>query len=384
MQTLPPETDGASLPLELPMHLHRLAPARTRRGNYTWLLVLTLPVLLGFAAVAIDLSYQKVVRAELQAAADIAASAGADHIDGTAEGLVAARSAAIRAAARNEADGAAVVLPPQNIVFGYWDKQTREFIDSTDPEEIDAMRVWIRMDDIGTTFASIAFRDPMVSAQGSSAAVQQPPTPAGAVSCYIPLAVPDCMFENNSPEALANFTLKVNPAGVDNVGWARVGASPNANWTRDQIRDCHQDGLARVGDEVGLQNGVVTSALSELVTAIGNSSTRWNSSVWGALPARHSGSAVSTANYGKTYEGAIIIFDGGPEYCQGSGGPYNQYETIVGFAWAAIYDVRTSGSSSQKNIWVKLDPLTDRVIGEKRGGRFDGGVLYDEPVAIVK
>lgn len=362
----------------------RSAALGNRRGSYAWLLVLSLPVLLGFAAVAIDLSYQKVVRAELQAAADIAVSAGADHIDGTAEGLQAAEESAIRAAARNKADGVPVVLSPDNIVFGYWDKPTREFIDSTDPEQIDAMRLWIRREDIDTTFASIAFREPLVAAEGRSAAVQQPPTPAGAVSCYIPLAVPDCMFEDNSPEQIANFTLKLNPAGIDNVGWARVGATPNANWTRDQIRDCHQDGMAKVGDDVGLQNGVVSSALSELITAVGASSTRWNSAVWGPLPAKHSGSAISTANYGKTYEGAIIIFDGGDEYCSGSGGPYNQTETIVGFAWAAIYDVRTSGGASQKNIWVKLDPMTDRVIGEKRGGRFDGGVLFDEPVALVK
>lgn len=366
------------------MHTHRLLPPVDRRGNYTWLLVLTLPVIFGFAAVAVDLSYQKVVRAELQAAADIAAAAGAEQLDGTSEGMAAALDAAVRAAARNDAHRASVVLPHQNVVFGYWDKETRAFVDATDPELVDAVRVWIREDDIETTFGSIAFREPEVAAEGRSAAVQPPDTPAGQMSCYLPLAVPECTFERYSKAQLANLTLKLNPAGVDNVGWARVGGNPNADWVRDQIRDCEQDGTVRVGDMVHLGNGVLTTDLREIATAIKDSDTDWRTEVWGALPAKHSGSAIPTSSYGQTWEGPIIVFEGGPEYCEGMGGPYNGEELVVGFAWAAVYDVRTSGAATDKNLWVRLDPMTERPIARKGGGRVDGGLLYDEPVALVR
>lgn len=366
------------------MNCHRIVSLRDRRGNYTWLLVLSLPVIFGFGAVAIDLSYQKVVRAELQAAADIAVAAGAEQLDGTAEGLDRATEAAIRAAARNSAHRSSVTLAEQNIVFGYWDKERRSFVDSTDPAEVDALRLWIRRDDIDTTFASFAFADPEVGAEGRSAALQPPDSPAGMMSCYLPLAVPECTFDTHSKAQLASMTFKLNPAGIDNVGWARVDGAPNADWVRDQIRDCGQDGAARVGEQVYLNNGVLTTDLREIATAIKDSDSDWNSSVWGALPAKHSGSAVPTSYYGNTWEGPIIVFDGGPEYCQGMGGPYNGNETIVGFAWASVYDVRASGPAAEKNIWLRLDPMTQRPIARKGGGRVDGGVMFDEPVALVK
>ena len=59
---------------------------RSRRGNYGTLFGLTLPVLLGGAAVAVDLSYQKVVYAQLQAVAAPASSTGAAYPDGPPAG----------------------------------------------------------------------------------------------------------------------------------------------------------------------------------------------------------------------------------------------------------------------------------------------------------
>ena len=112
--------------------------------------------------------------------------------------------------------------------------------------------------------------------------------------------------------------------------------------------ECSSEAPAQVGDPVGLQNGVVTSALDAIAERISTSSTSWRSERWGALPARLSGSSISAANYGKTYEGAILVFDGGPGYCQGSGGKFNGTETLMGFMWAAIYDVKNSGSSSSR------------------------------------
>ncbi len=93
---------------------------RERGGNFGLLLVITIPVLLGTGAIAVDLSYQKVVRAELQATADIAVQAGVEYLDQTSDGVAAARQAVIRAGLRNRADNRPVAIDAGDIEFGTW------------------------------------------------------------------------------------------------------------------------------------------------------------------------------------------------------------------------------------------------------------------------
>lgn len=359
-----------------------LESRRDRRGNFAFVLVLSLPVLLGMGAVAVDLGYQKVVRAELQAAADIAVAAGAEQLDGTFDGLFEAKQAAIRAAARNNADGRPVELNETNIMFGHWDPETREFVVSSDPADIDAMQVVIRREDVPTTFASIVFTDDMIGAQGRSTANLPPDTPAGKIACYLPFAVADCIFDTMTEEELNNHTFVLNPAGADNVAWARIGATPSADWVRDQLGDCTQSGEVRVGDSVGLNNGELSADLVWLARAIDTSETTWNTEEWGPIPPAYTQSRVH--NYGNTLEGPILVFDGGPEWCDGSGGNYAGSEPLLGFTWAVVYDVTTAGGAADKNIKVKLSTLEELDIGTGTGGMVDGGILYDEPVKIVQ
>jgi len=100
-----------------------LALSRThQRGAVTLLIALTLPVLVGLAALAIDLSHLHGVRNELQNDADAAALAGAlvlykttgSHFDWDA-----AASQAQAAIALNHADGQAMVSG--RVDTGYWD-----------------------------------------------------------------------------------------------------------------------------------------------------------------------------------------------------------------------------------------------------------------------
>lgn len=357
---------------------------RSRDGSYGIILAISLPVLLGMSAIAVDLSYQKVVRAELQAASDIASAAGAAELDGTYEGFARAKDAAIRAAARNNADGDFVPLAPGDIEFGYWDRDTWSWTPTDDPELADSMQVRVRRAEVGTSFAGVAFSRSTIAARAGATALQPPDTPAGAVGCYLPLAVPQCLFETHTTEELSQLRLVLNPSGVDNVGWARAGDYPNANWLRDQINDCQQDGRATVGDSVGLQNGVAASVPREIVDAMKHSDVLWDTPEWGEIPAQNDRSGLSPVEYGQVIEGSIIVFESGPEYCEGMGGGYNGMETIVGFAWAVIYDVRRAGGAAEQNIWVKLDPNADQNVGIIGGGLVDGGVDYDEPIVIVK
>lgn len=362
-------------------HSARSGDTRRRDGSYAIMLVISLPMLLGVGAVAVDLSYQKVVRTELQAAADIAVHAGIHDLDGTWDGVQAAKATAIRAAARNTAGGDPVVLTPDQIQTGWWDDEDGVFVETSDPVDIEALRVVTRREDVLSSFAAVAFNQPVVGAEGTSTGVNIQGGDAGAVACYLPLAIPECFFDLH--DDLSEVTLTLNPAGIDNVGWGRVGAKPNASWTRDQLRYC-SDGVARVGDDAGLQNGVVSSALFEMIDIIEEGGSTWNSDNLGPIPSQNSQSAIKKSAYGNTLEGAIIVFDGGPGYCQGKGGSFNGYEEIVGFAWATVYDVRTKGGAKNKNIFVRIDPMADEVIGIEGGGQVAGGVKSQGKVALVQ
>jgi hypothetical protein len=167
------------------------------------------------------------------------------------------------------------------------------------------------------------------------------------------------------------------------VGWARPNGTPNASWTRSQIEDCEADGDAAVGDPVGLQNGVVTSALDALAARVDSSATTWQESRWGTLPARLSGSSIGVAKYGHTYEGPVIVFDGGDEYCHGSGGSFNHSQPLKGFLWGAIYDVKNSGSSASRTIKMRLDTSSGYNAGTQGGGP-DYGVVTHFPPRLVR
>lgn len=364
------------------MTLHSFRPG-ARRGNYSGMLIFSLPAVIGAGAVVVDLSTQKVVRAQLQAVADISAMAGTEALDGTNEGLERARARAGRAAARNEVNGRTVSVSAEDLLTGVWDPEREEFVDDVPAEDVDTMQVSVGDSDIATTLARLAFQVDSMSARGASTGFRPPDEAASAIGCYLPIGIPSCLFDAYSEEQINGLTLVINPPQVDSMGWARVGAHPNANFVKNQLEDCEQDGVIEVGDEVGLMNGVVTSALQALDTQIVASDTVWDGE-WGPQPARMSGSSLSASEYGRTLEGAIIVFDGGDGYCEGSGGQFNGYQPLVGFAWVAIYDVRSSGSSSQKNIKMKIDTYVDRSVGLRGGGGIFAGVTWQAPPMLIR
>ncbi len=91
------------------------------RGAVTLLVALMLPILLGIAALVIDLAYVQVVRNELQNDADAAALAGAKLLRSPTSATPqwsAAETAALRAVELNAADGNS--LATGTVQTGYW------------------------------------------------------------------------------------------------------------------------------------------------------------------------------------------------------------------------------------------------------------------------
>jgi len=105
-----------------------------QRGVVAILFVLMLPVLLGFAALAVDLARLNQTRVELQNAADAAALAGARSLNdagGDPYNWTAAENRAKELAHYNIADG--VPIPANNVQVqtGYWNLQSRTWSDKS-------------------------------------------------------------------------------------------------------------------------------------------------------------------------------------------------------------------------------------------------------------
>ena len=126
-------------------------------------------------------------------------------------------------------------------------------------------------------------------------------------------------------------------------------------------------------------NGEAVVGLQTLADAIDASETRWNSDIFGELPAQMSGSAVKA--YGNTFEAPILVFDGGDTYCT-TGGDFTGYEPLVGFSWGVVYDVRATGAAEEKNIRMRLNPYEAHLDGTSSGGP-SWGVGHEEDPGII-
>lgn len=362
--------------------------ARARRqGNHALAFLLVFMVLIGFASLVIDLNFQRTVKLQLQHGVESAAHAGAAYLERTSEGLRFSRETAQDMGLMAVVNGDPLVLDQTSnssatgtTATGIWDGAT--FTPSVDHEQVNALRVEAHVD-VSTLLAGVAFGRDALGANSRAIALLPDPQGAGGVDCFLPLAVPDCLLYEYSVEDLPDLEIHLNPAGVDTGGYANPTGVVNAAFVRDQLRNCENSGYVQVGDNVNLQNGEVVDGYRAIANAVESSSTFYNTSVFGPLPARHSGSAINVQLYGRTLEGPVILFDGGPEYCEGRGGSFNGSERITGFIWASIYDVKTSGAHNvDRNIWMRLDSVTPRRISDQGGG-LDAGILYQPPPLLV-
>jgi hypothetical protein len=95
--------------------------------------------LTGLVSLGVDVAHVRAVRVQLQGAADAGARAGARNIG---SGLVAIQNAVVAAAHANNADGAAVVVDPNNdIDFGTWSNGTFTVLSGAGRSSANAIRV---------------------------------------------------------------------------------------------------------------------------------------------------------------------------------------------------------------------------------------------------
>jgi hypothetical protein len=354
-----------------------------RRGNAV-VSVLTIIAITGFAALVIDLGYTRMVHYQLQAAADAAAHAGPAYLDGTSSGLTRAGNAAVSVGEANDANGTAVDLTyvsanTGSVQTGTWNYDNHTFTASTNAANVDAIYVITRATGLNAFFSAVAFDNDSMSTSASAIAVKPPTQLPGAVDCFLPLAVPLCSIQAHSASTLANYDFSFSTGGTDNSSWGDLYTHPTTTTVRNLLNNCEVEGEAEVGDRAYLNNGQIAAGLSAIATAIGNSTTRWNTSTLGTQPARMSGSAISATNYGKTIEGPVLVFDQGSQRCNSIN--YVQSYPLVGFAWGVVYDVKTTGNP--KTTKLRINNRVEKTFGTQGGGTLDLGVVYQPPPMVV-
>jgi Flp pilus assembly protein TadG len=370
----------------------------TRRGASAVAVALSMTLLFGFAALVADIGYARVVRAELRAATDAGALAGVRALNQRDNGIFDAGAAAVEVTGLNAADGAAVavaVTDTENdgVVVGVWSEGV--FTPSTDAKVVNAVSVTATERTAASGLGSAAFGSE-TRIRARSIAKQGGRLGAAEVPFYLPFGLPACQMEAWPKETLVDMTFALNPATVDNVGWAILNGNVSTSALRSHLATmipCMHDwydlgkvtraacGTIEIGDPIYLTNGDHHPVLSDLADLVPGG-VDWDAEVWGPLPARNSKSTLTASNYGKTVAGPIPIFDGGAGYCNGAEA-WNGQAVVTGFVWAAIYDIRTSGSSADRNIWLRIDPLSYRDIGVWHGGP-DYGLVYRGPAVVVK
>ena len=115
---------------------------RGRRGSTVVYVIVAMTAFTALVSLAVDLGHARLVKAQLQCAADAAARYAAT---GLSASVTTAQNNAVSAAAANNADGASVSVDPNNDVdFGTWSGGTFTILTGAARSNANAVRVWVR------------------------------------------------------------------------------------------------------------------------------------------------------------------------------------------------------------------------------------------------
>ncbi len=195
-------------------------------------------VLLGIAALAVDIGRQSSAKNELQNAVDAAALAGAVELakDGYAE----VETQAVEAAERNIVDN--IPPTPSSVDIGYWSES--EFY--TDNDTLNAVRVTVEDHEIGSFFAPLFGMSQSVSATATAVV-----GPAGAVERLIPIYITEDVAEEFDEEMIYKKFGSDDPAGNWGLtSFFETGVADHGEWFEDGYPE-----LVSTGDDINIQTG---------------------------------------------------------------------------------------------------------------------------------
>ncbi len=333
---------------------------RGRRGS-AMIVALALVPLAGMGALVVDIGAAYIAYAELQAGVDASSLAGAAHLDQSEGSVERARDTAREFARLNTVRGEPIRVDEDAIQIG---TLVDEVFFETD-EDLLASHIRVTGQvpgGIGTLFASFAFDQDTLHVGVTTQARGPEKVGAGAVDCYLPIAIPDCSLDRDDIELVH---LQTSDNNNDNMGWAKVGGgNPSASEVRNQLEGQCDHGESTTQDIVGLNNGEIATVFQEVRRQIDGSDETWEVEKWGLLPEQMDGSTVT--HYGNVVQGPIMLFETPDEGECGEQIQFNGDQPITGFGWGVVYDVRDIGS--YKNLRLRVDFTNEYEVGTAPGG----------------
>jgi Flp pilus assembly protein TadG len=244
---------------------------REERAAVAVTITLLLTGLAGLTGAATDLGMLYTARTELQNAADASALAAADvmlaaNADGTAvTDSAAAWTNATQYAQANEALGVPLSLLAEDYVIGRWDFDTDSFSstgDSGNPDDLTAVQVTLRRDDVANTPVSTMFAgivgQSQVNVQATSLAFLGYAGSAKAGEVDLPIGVKAEAISDGSGPACAQ-ELNIGSAS-GNSEWTTFFSWPSNDPTvRKYVKGQEEIPALEVGDLINVINGKISN-----------------------------------------------------------------------------------------------------------------------------
>ena len=362
-------------------------PVKSRpqaEGSIAAIASISMTALLGFTALGVDLSLGWLGKKELQKGLDAATKGGAFYLDGTDEGVTAAKAGAVAIAAANTAAGTSIAIDLADVETGIYDGT---FTVSTDAAAVNAIRIRHSVQ-LGIHFAGASGVGSTTINPAAQAIGTRMPYGASEAECYLPVAIPECVVKALATYGTTNLedvAFIFGSSTENNAAWVSDDSStPSASYLVNQIQSLEDGSCAgstvSIGDPVGLNNGEIVPAINEMADAVNESTQTWDDAIWGTQPPQAgdwaSYTLIEATNYGKIMEGPVLVVDVGDDYCT-NGGPLSGTAAITGFIKGAVYDVMKGPGADKKSFVMRLNTLeiTDERVASV-GTAPDYGVVY--------
>ena len=365
------------------MSLGPTSTSRSRKGSIAIIAGISFTVLAGLAAVSIDLGRARVAKSELQYVADAAAHAAVSPLDGTAEGITKAQALVATMVSQSAVWGTTPTI--DSMESGFWDAATSTWTSTNDPAQVKGLKITLSANIGYIGFSRVAFGTTALTprAMGGSAKESfegsMAEEPAGEVECYIPIAIPSCVIEDMMATNQTAETGTWQPSTENNVAWADQTTNPSSSMLSAQFNSlsggCSGGATMTAGNNVFLNNGMIAAVTQTVGQYLNNTATdMWSTDQWGAIPARMTGSAVTASRYGHVIAGPMVVFED-TSYCSGGGsGALNGVKVIKGFVFAAVYDVKSSGTDKNLKLYIpNPENFTSEDVTDYMGG--DNGAV---------
>jgi hypothetical protein len=337
---------------------HPRPPRQPERGAIAVLAAVLLIAVGAFLALSLNVGHLMSVKTQYQAAFDSAALAGAMSLDGTVNGVAAARDDAVTYATRHFLDNTRVAISTSDVTAGYWDATRHRFYGSgesvligdtaivldpsTTAQYFTAVKVCADTDGGSHNSQRDVWFSPFLHGRShvvvGATAVGISGGPCTNTGCTLPLAVPSCSLLDGAGNLACgqNITLYFNYGHDKTVALADI-IQPSHNTDNNEERTQMQAGASCTNPQVDVGD----------VVALGNG-TDFNSQVEQKMYAPRNIVCSGSPPYRFCPRREVAVVNIGTN-CSA---PMNQHVTVVGFARLVITGTNSTGNDASITVYL--------------------------------